>query len=132
VGIPVGPLAGDIGRCRARVATGQDREAARVTPSVHLGTMWIPGWKMSLSPDSKSLAATAVRQSGDIWLMENFETPPLWQRIFRQAELGHRPCDVVRYGEPTFGEAQFVAVGQHCQLVYTRIRSHRSRLHNEE
>jgi hypothetical protein len=38
---------------------------------------------MSLSPDAKSLAATAVRQSGDIWLLENFETPPLWRRIFR-------------------------------------------------
>jgi hypothetical protein len=65
------------------VASGQEREAAKVPPGVQLGAMWIPGWKMSLSPDGKSLAATAVRRGGDLWLMENFETPPLWRRIFR-------------------------------------------------
>ena len=65
------------------VASGQEREAARIPPGVQLGAMWIPGWKMSLSPDGKSVAATTVHQGGDIWLMENFETPPLWGRIFR-------------------------------------------------
>jgi Tol biopolymer transport system component len=65
------------------VASGQEREAARVPPGVLLGAMWIPGFKMSLSPDGKSVAATTVRQSGDIWLLENFETPPLWRRILR-------------------------------------------------
>ena len=65
------------------VASGEEREAARIPPGVQLGSMWIPGWKMSLSPDGKSVAATAVHQGGDIWLMENFETPPLWRRIFR-------------------------------------------------
>jgi Tol biopolymer transport system component len=63
------------------VSTGQEREAARVPPGVVLSAMWIPGAKMSLSPDAKSLAATTVHQSGDIWLLENFDTPPLWRRI---------------------------------------------------
>jgi serine/threonine protein kinase len=65
------------------VATGQEREVAKVPPGVQLGSVWIPGWKMSLSPDSKSVAATAVRQTGDIWLMENFETPPWWRGLLR-------------------------------------------------
>jgi hypothetical protein len=29
------------------------------------------------------VAATAIRQTGDIWLMENFEAPPWWQGLFR-------------------------------------------------
>jgi serine/threonine protein kinase/Tol biopolymer transport system component len=65
------------------VATGQEREATRVPQGVQLGSVWIPGWKMSLSPDSKSVVATTIRQTGDIWLMENFEAPPWWQGIFR-------------------------------------------------
>jgi eukaryotic-like serine/threonine-protein kinase len=65
------------------VASGQEREAARLPSGVQLGSIWIPGWKMSLSPDSKSLAVTTIHQSGDIWLLENFETPSLWRRIFR-------------------------------------------------
>ncbi len=65
------------------VVSGEEREAAKIPAGVQLGAMWIPGWKMSLSPDGKSLAATAVHQNGDIWLLENFETPPLWRRIFR-------------------------------------------------
>jgi hypothetical protein len=65
------------------VASGQEREAARIPAGIQLSAIWIPGWKMSLSPDGKSLAATAVHQSGDIWLMENFETPSLWRRMLR-------------------------------------------------
>jgi eukaryotic-like serine/threonine-protein kinase len=65
------------------VSSGHEREAVRLPPAVHLGAIWIPGIKMSLSPDGKSLAATAIRQSGDIWLLENFDTPSLWRRILR-------------------------------------------------
>jgi len=65
------------------VESGQEREAVRIPPNVLLSAIWIPGWKMSLSPDGKSLAATSVRQSGDIWLLENFDRLPLWRYIFR-------------------------------------------------
>jgi len=65
------------------IGTGAEREVAKVA-GTQLFAIWVPGWKMSLSPDGKSLAATAVRLGGDIWLMENFEPPSLWQRIFRQ------------------------------------------------
>jgi serine/threonine protein kinase len=65
------------------IATGAEREVAKVA-GTQLFAIWVPGWKMSLSPDGKSLAATAVRLGGDIWLMENFEPPSLWRRIFRE------------------------------------------------
>jgi Tol biopolymer transport system component len=63
------------------VASGQEREAARVPPGVVLSAIWIPGAKMSLAPDGKSVTATTVHIGGDIWLMENFDTLPLWRRI---------------------------------------------------
>ena len=65
------------------VATGQEREAARLPPGIQLGSIWIPGWKMSLSPGFQEPGRTAVRQTGDIWLMENFEAPPWWRGLFR-------------------------------------------------
>jgi Tol biopolymer transport system component len=65
------------------VATATERELNRVPPGLHLAPIWIPGMKLSLSPDGKSLATTSVRQSGDIWLLENFNAPPLWQRLFQ-------------------------------------------------
>jgi len=64
------------------VERGGERELARIPSSFSLRPIWIPGMKMSLSPDGKSLATTTVRQSGDVWLLENFDPTPLWQRIF--------------------------------------------------
>jgi Tol biopolymer transport system component len=64
------------------IATGREREAARIPSGISLSVIWVPGWKISLSPDGNNIAATAIRQSGDIWLLENFETPSVWRRIF--------------------------------------------------
>jgi len=69
------------------VGHGGEKELARIPSGLRLGSIWIPGTKMSLSPDGKSLAATTVRQTGDVWLLENFDRPSLWQRLFRSAPL---------------------------------------------
>jgi hypothetical protein len=38
--------------------------------------------RLSLAPDGKSLAATIVKTTGDIWILEGFQQPPsLWQRL---------------------------------------------------
>ncbi|HEY1340648.1 MAG TPA: hypothetical protein VGF59_24220, partial [Bryobacteraceae bacterium] len=65
------------------VAAGTERELSRIPAAYHLRPIWIPGMKLSLSPDGKSLATTNVRQSGDVWLLENFEPPPFLDRLFR-------------------------------------------------
>ncbi len=41
--------------------------------------------RLSLAPDGKSMATTALRGSGDIWILEGFQLPPnLWQRLWRK------------------------------------------------
>jgi Tol biopolymer transport system component len=38
--------------------------------------------RLSLAPDGKSLAATIVKTTGDIWILEGFQQPPsLWRRL---------------------------------------------------
>jgi hypothetical protein len=38
--------------------------------------------RLSLSSDGKSLATTVVRSTGDIWILDGFQSPPtLWQRL---------------------------------------------------
>ena len=49
-----------------------------------INTPRLGGARLSLSPDSKSLAATVARPAGDIWILEGFQPPPtLWQRLLR-------------------------------------------------
>jgi Tol biopolymer transport system component len=60
-----------------------EREVSRIPDGLTLRAIWYPGRKMSLSPDSRSLAATSIREGGSIWMLDNFETAPWWQRLFR-------------------------------------------------
>jgi hypothetical protein len=40
------------------------------------------GGRMSLSYDGRSLVATAVRATGDIWVLDGLRPPrPLWRRV---------------------------------------------------
>ena len=64
------------------VATGNERVVARIPSSMHLLDVWFPAQEICLSPDGKTLAATSIRQSGDIWMLENFQTPSLFSRLF--------------------------------------------------
>jgi hypothetical protein len=54
---------------------------SNIPAGTSLGTLWVPGQKISLPPDGKSLAATRVHQPGDIWMLENFEPSSWWQRL---------------------------------------------------
>jgi hypothetical protein len=50
-----------------------------------INTPLLGGARLSLSPDGKSLAATVIRPTGDIWILEGFQPPPtLWQRLLRR------------------------------------------------
>lgn len=50
-----------------------------------INTPRLGGARLSLSPDGKSLAATVIRPTGDIWILEGFQPPPtLWQRLLRR------------------------------------------------
>jgi hypothetical protein len=41
--------------------------------------------RLSLSSDGKSLATTVIRSTGDIWILDGFQSPPtLWQRLLRR------------------------------------------------
>jgi len=49
-----------------------------------INTPRLGGARLSLSPDGTSLAATVLRPTGDIWILEGFQPPPtLWQRLTR-------------------------------------------------
>jgi hypothetical protein len=38
--------------------------------------------RLSLSSDGRSLATTVIRSTGDIWILDGFQSPPtLWQRL---------------------------------------------------
>ena len=63
------------------VETGRETLMSNIPAGTSLGTLWVPGQKISLAPDGKSLAATQVHQAGDIWMLENFEPPSWWQRL---------------------------------------------------
>jgi len=68
----------------ANVDRPGEREVARLPPGLSLRTIWLPGRRMSLSPDGKSLAATAIHQGASIWMLEDFDLAPRWQRLFRR------------------------------------------------
>lgn len=70
------------------VASGRETTAYSVPAGIVLHPIWVPGQKISLSPDGKSLATTQVRQSGDIWMLENFEPRSWWQRIWKAGAGG--------------------------------------------
>jgi len=41
------------------------------------------GLQLSLSPDGKSLAGTVAASDGDIWILDGFEPPHFWDRLWR-------------------------------------------------
>ena len=65
------------------VATGHERVVARIPSGMLLRELWFPAQRMRLSRDGKTLAATWIKQSGDIWMLENFQPPSLFRRLFR-------------------------------------------------
>jgi Tol biopolymer transport system component len=66
------------------VATRKEREVATVPAGLALLPLWFPGQRMSLAPDGKSLATTAIKQSGDVWLLEHFEPVSFWRHLLRR------------------------------------------------
>jgi eukaryotic-like serine/threonine-protein kinase len=66
------------------VATGRERLVTRIPPSMNLSEIWAPSQEIRLSRDGKILVATRIRHTGDIWLLENFQPPSFFDRLFHR------------------------------------------------
>jgi hypothetical protein len=51
---------------------------------MNLSEIWAPSQEIRLSRDGKSLVATRIRHTGDIWLLENFQPPSFFDRLFHR------------------------------------------------
>ena len=58
--------------------SGASRTIANYGHDLDIQTPINPGLRLSRSPDGKNLAATAVENNADIWMLEGFEQPPTW------------------------------------------------------
>jgi Tol biopolymer transport system component len=64
------------------VATGREKLISQITPPVTIGVVWATTLRLSVSPDGKSLATTALLNNSDIWMLENFDAQlSLLQRL---------------------------------------------------
>ena len=57
------------------VATLREKRIAGIDSGFRIAAVWVPGLRLSLSPDGKALATTDVHRSADIWMLENFDQP---------------------------------------------------------
>jgi Tol biopolymer transport system component len=64
--------------------SGEFRPLTDIPAEWGINTPRLGGARLSLSPDGTSLAATVLRPTGDIWILDGFQPPPtLWQRLMR-------------------------------------------------
>lgn len=63
------------------VDTGAEREIGVLQAENPLRAIWYPGRRLSLSYDGRSLVSTVVDLSGDVWWLDNFRTPSLFERL---------------------------------------------------
>ncbi|MFN7935911.1 MAG: protein kinase [Bryobacteraceae bacterium] len=55
------------------VSTGKERVLNQIEARVRIRSLLTPGLRLSVSPDGKSIAATSRTETGDIWMVEDFE-----------------------------------------------------------
>ena len=54
------------------IGTGRERVVNTIDPRVRIRAVLIPGLRLSLSPDGKSVVTTSRMEAGDIWMVEDF------------------------------------------------------------